>query len=142
MSEQFYNIQVFDDGNTEYRKILNEWRVTREMFGGSKVALQNVSRPEVKISSISSWKLRKVEKKVSVKPAKNSDGNEEPASSDEGEISTPPSVEYSSDDTPIIIPKGDVPLEVFGSDEEIKRYLKTPEGRAAYGNFAPRAHPE
>ena len=141
MSEQFYNIQVFDDGNTEYRKILNEWRVTREMFGGSKVALQNVSRPEVKISSISSWKLRKVEKKVSVKPAKNSDGIEGPSSSDEGEISTPPSVEYSSDDTPII-PKGDVPLEVFGSDEEIKRYLKTPEGRAAYGNFAPRAHPE
>ena len=142
MSEQLYNIQVFDDGNDEYRNILNEWRVTREMFAGSKVALQNVSRPEVKIGSISSWKLGKVERKVSVKPAKNSGGKEELVSSDEGETSTPTSVEYSSDDTPIIIPKGGIPLEVFGSDEEIKRYLKTPEGRAAYGNFAPRAHPE
>lgn len=52
----FVKITTFDDGNNKYEFYQNKWKVTALMFGGGKVALENVNDPKVKIPSISSWK--------------------------------------------------------------------------------------
>lgn len=41
MSE-IVSIRVFDDGNTIFKNFINEWKITKKMFNGSKVELINV----------------------------------------------------------------------------------------------------
>ena len=50
-------ITVFDDGNDVYKKYVNRWIITGSKFHGSKVELTNVAEKEIKINSISSWKV-------------------------------------------------------------------------------------
>ncbi len=141
MSEQLYSIQVFDDGRSEYKDYPNVWRVTGKKFNGGKLVLQNVSKPEVKIGSISSWKLREIErKKASTKSSKDSEKKKAPISEGESESSDPMSDDYSSEEI-LIIPDS-TPRTLFKSEEDIANYLKTPEGKAAYGCSEMRASPE
>ena len=60
MSE-IVTITVFDDGRGDFKKHINEWKITKKMFNGSKVELTNVHNKEIKISSISSWKTQPIE---------------------------------------------------------------------------------
>ena len=53
-----YTIVVFDDGNERYQYYTNEWFVIGRWRG--KVALQNLSLPDMKIASISEWKILQV----------------------------------------------------------------------------------
>ena len=135
MSEQLYSIQVFDDGRSEYKDYPNVWRVTGKKFNGGKLVLQNVSKPEVKIGSISSWKVKLIESDQGLRSTK---GKKTSSSSDEG--SEPMSEDYSSEEI-LIIPEN-IPRTLFKSEEDIANYLKTPEGKAAYGCSEMRAFPE
>lgn len=138
MSEQLYSIQVFDDGRSEYKDYPNVWRVTGKKFNGGKLVLQNVSKPEVKIGSISSWKVKLIESNQGLKSTKGADVKKTSSSSDEG--SDPTSEDYSSEEI-LIIPEN-IPRTLFKSEEDIANYLKTPEGKAAYGCPEMRAFPE
>ena len=55
-------INVFDDGNSEYKRYENRWNITGSKFHGSKVELTNVVEKEIKINSISAWKVQIIEK--------------------------------------------------------------------------------
>ena len=140
MSEQLYSIQVFDDGRSEYKDYPNVWRVTEQKFNGGKLALQNVSEPEVKIGSISSWKVRIIENNAPAKDPKLSEKKKAVISGNESESSELTSDDYSSEEV-LIIPEA-APRTLFESEEDIASYLKTPEGKAAYGNSETRALPE
>jgi hypothetical protein len=50
-----YTIIVFDDGNERYKYYTNEWFVIGRWRG--KVAIQNSVIPDMKVSSISEWKI-------------------------------------------------------------------------------------
>jgi hypothetical protein len=54
---QIVKINTFDDGRQEYSQYKNEWRITKTMFNGGKIELINVEDKNVKINSISSWKV-------------------------------------------------------------------------------------
>jgi len=54
-------IHTFDDGRKDFKKYINRWIITKKMFHGSKVELTNVHNKEIKISSISSWKIQLIE---------------------------------------------------------------------------------
>ena len=138
MSEQLYSIQVFDDGRSEYKDYPNVWRVTGKKFNGGKLVLQNVSKPEVKIGSISSWKVKLIESDQGLRSTKGTVVKKTSSSSDEG--SEPMSEDYSSEEI-LIIPEN-IPRTLFKSEEDIANYLKTPEGKAAYGCSEMRAFPE
>ena len=138
MSEQLYSIQVFDDGRSEYKDYPNVWRVTGKKFNGGKLVLQNVSKPEVKIGSISSWKVKLIESNQGLRSTKGAAVKKTSSSSDEG--SDPTSEDYSSEEI-LIIPEN-APRTLFKSEEDIANYLKTPEGKAAYGCPEMRAFPE
>jgi len=138
MSEQLYSIQVFDDGRSEYKDYPNVWRVTGKKFNGGKLVLQNVSKPEVKIGSISSWKVKLIESDQGLRSTKGAVVKKTSSSSDEG--SDPTSEDYSSEEI-LIIPEN-TPRTSFKSEEDIANYLKTPEGKAAYGCSEMRAFPE
>ena len=60
MSE-IVTIIVFDDGREDFKKHINEWIITKKMFNGSKVELTNVHNTNIKLNSISSWKIRPIE---------------------------------------------------------------------------------
>jgi hypothetical protein len=138
MSEQLYRIQVFDDGRSEYKDYPNMWRVTGKKFNGGKLVLQNVSNPEVKIGSISSWKVKIIESNQCLRSTKGAVVKKTPSSSDDGADS--PADDYSSDEI-LIIPEN-TPRTSFKSEEDIANYLKTPEGKVAYGCSEMRAFPE
>ncbi len=138
MSEQLYSIQVFDDGRSEYKDYPNVWRVTGKKFNGGKLVLQNVSKPEVKIGSISSWKVKLIESDQGLRSTKGTVVKKTSSSSDEG--SEPMSEDYSSEEI-LIIPEN-IPRTLFKSEEDIANYLETPEGKAAYGCSEMRAFPE
>ena len=138
MSEQLYSIQVFDDGRSEYKDYPNVWRVTGKKFNGGKLVLQNVSKPEVKIDTISSWKVKLIESDQGLRSTKGAVVKKTSSSSDEG--SDPTSEDYSSEEI-LIIPEN-TPRTLFKSEEDIANYLKTPEGKAAYGCSEMRAFPE
>ena len=55
-------INVFDDGNDVYKKYENRWYITGSKFHGSKVELTNVVEKDIKINSISAWKVQIIEK--------------------------------------------------------------------------------
>ncbi len=50
-------INVFDDGNDVYKRYENIWNITGSKFHGSKVELTNAVEKEIKINSISAWKV-------------------------------------------------------------------------------------
>ena len=50
-------IIVFDDGNERYREYPNKWMITSSKFYGSKVTLRNFIFQNIKIESISRWKV-------------------------------------------------------------------------------------
>jgi hypothetical protein len=50
-----YSITIFDDGNKKYEHLINSWYIYGEWK--DKVAIVNSSDPEIKIGSISLWKL-------------------------------------------------------------------------------------
>jgi len=54
----FYQIIVFDDGNHEYEKYENKWKLIDSLLHG-KVKLQNASDNTIYINSISWWKVIK-----------------------------------------------------------------------------------
>ena len=114
MSEQLYSIQVFDDGRSEYKDYPNVWRVTGKKFNGGKLVLQNVSKPEVKIGSISSWKVKLIESNQGLRSTKGAAVKKTSSSSDEG--SDPMSEDYSSEEI-LIIPEN-IPRTLFKSEEE------------------------
>lgn len=58
---QIVKINTFDDGRQEYLKFKNEWRITKTMFNGGKLELINVKDKNIKINSISSWKVEIME---------------------------------------------------------------------------------
>ncbi len=64
MSERIVKIHTFDDGRQRFQCYTNKWRITDTMFNGGKLELTNVYQPEIKINSISSWKVtvEKIEK--------------------------------------------------------------------------------
>lgn len=53
-----YTIVVFDDGNEHYQYYTNEWFVIGRWRG--KVALKNSVASDMKITSISEWKVMTV----------------------------------------------------------------------------------
>ena len=50
-------IIVFDDGNNIYREYPNKWIITSSSHYGSKLTLRNFIFQNIKINSISSWKV-------------------------------------------------------------------------------------
>ncbi len=62
MSERIVRIHVFDDGRQKFQDYINRWRITKTMFNGGKLELTNINQPEIKINSISSWKVMPLEK--------------------------------------------------------------------------------
>ena len=55
-------IIIFDDGILPVSNKKNIWKVTNIKFNGDKLQLENCIDPTLKISSISAWKVRKIEK--------------------------------------------------------------------------------
>jgi hypothetical protein len=56
--EEMYTINIFDDGNNQYEHYENKWLLFGKWRG--KYAIVNRASPNIKINSISQWKLRKV----------------------------------------------------------------------------------
>ena len=50
-------IIVFDDGNNRYREYPNKWIITSSKMYGTKLTLRNFIFQQIKINSISSWKV-------------------------------------------------------------------------------------
>jgi len=50
-----YKINVFDDGNEKYKGYENEWRIYG--YWKDKVALFNIYNQDIRIGSISKWKI-------------------------------------------------------------------------------------
>jgi hypothetical protein len=57
---QMVKINTFDDGRQKYSQYKNEWHITKTMFNGGKIELINVEDNNVKINSISSWKVAQI----------------------------------------------------------------------------------
>jgi hypothetical protein len=55
--EEMYTINIFDDGNNQYEVYENKWLLFGKWRG--KYALVNIANPNIKIHSISQWKLSK-----------------------------------------------------------------------------------
>ena len=55
---EIVTIHIFDDGREHFKKYINEWNITKKMFNGSKVELTNVFNKEIKLPSISAWKVQ------------------------------------------------------------------------------------
>ena len=56
--QEIYTIHIFDDGNNQFEIYENKWLVFGTWRG--KYAIVNRSNPNIKINSISQWKLSKV----------------------------------------------------------------------------------
>ena len=50
-------IIIFDDGNERYREYPNKWIIISSKFYGSKLTLRNFIFQNIKIESISNWKV-------------------------------------------------------------------------------------
>lgn len=53
-------IIVFDDGNNRYREYPNKWIITSSKMYGTKLTLRNFIFQQIKINSISSWKVVRI----------------------------------------------------------------------------------
>jgi len=53
-----YIVNVFDDGHIDKKEYINSWKIYGEAFNGGKVALINTNNTDIKITSISSWKIK------------------------------------------------------------------------------------
>jgi len=60
MSAPMYEIRTFDDGNQQYKQLLNIWYIIDKKFNGGKLILKNVKEPSIIINTISSWKVGKI----------------------------------------------------------------------------------
>ena len=58
MTKGLVTIWVFDDGKAEYKNYTNIWEITEKKFGGGKLVLKNIEKPDIIINSISEWKTR------------------------------------------------------------------------------------
>ncbi len=58
--QEIYKIIIYDDGNQVYEQYVNKWVINGKWRG--KSSLINVENPEIKISSISRWKIINIEK--------------------------------------------------------------------------------
>jgi hypothetical protein len=56
-----YHINQFDDGNEKYEQYENEWMIYGRWKG--KVALINIYNRDIRIGSISKWKLNVIQYK-------------------------------------------------------------------------------
>jgi hypothetical protein len=54
-TSEIYEIIKFDDGNEQYEQYDNTWVIYGTWRG--KCAIYNINRPEIKINSISNWKI-------------------------------------------------------------------------------------
>jgi hypothetical protein len=54
-SDLVFTINVFDDGNERYKDYKNEWSLSGRWRG--KISLVNKDDPNIKIDSISAWKV-------------------------------------------------------------------------------------
>ena len=61
-TNKLYQIIEFDDGNTEYRYYSNQWHIYGDWK--EKVALVNKSDNNIRIGSISLWKIQLIENMV------------------------------------------------------------------------------
>ena len=57
-SNSLYKINIFDDGNEKYKQYQNIWEIYSVWKG--KVSLINKKNNDIKITSISSWKIYKI----------------------------------------------------------------------------------
>ena len=57
--QEIYKIIIYDDGNQVYEQYVNKWVINGKWRG--KCSLINIEKPEIKISSISRWKIIKIE---------------------------------------------------------------------------------
>ena len=57
-SNSLYKINIFDDGNEKYKQHHNIWEIYSVWRG--KVSLINTINNEIKITSISAWKINKL----------------------------------------------------------------------------------
>tara|TARA_B100001758_G_C17874319_1_gene335476 strand:+ start:189 stop:467 length:279 start_codon:yes stop_codon:yes gene_type:complete len=57
-NETIYQVHTFDDGNNEKSKFTNQWFIYGYWEG--KVALVNKLDPDVRIESISRWKIKEI----------------------------------------------------------------------------------
>jgi hypothetical protein len=53
-----YEIVVYDDGNDIYKKYSNKWNICGRWKG--KIKLVNIEKSNIKINSISEWKIVKM----------------------------------------------------------------------------------
>ena len=54
-------IMHFDDGNQEFKNVPNVWKIIEFQFNKSKCVIQNMTLPNMKPRSISSWKINRIE---------------------------------------------------------------------------------
>lgn len=57
-SNSLYKINIFDDGNEKYKQYQNIWEIYSVWKG--KVSLINKKNNDIKITSISAWKIYKI----------------------------------------------------------------------------------
>jgi hypothetical protein len=57
-SNSLYKINIFDDGNEKYKQYQNIWEIYSVWKG--KVSLINNKNNDIKITSISAWKIYKI----------------------------------------------------------------------------------
>jgi len=57
--QEMYKIIIYDDGNQVYEQYVNKWAITGKWRG--KCSLINIENQSIKLSSISRWKIIKIE---------------------------------------------------------------------------------
>jgi len=61
ISDKFYQIITFDDGNERAKFVINKWRITKILeHDSAKVALRNINGKD-RVNSISLWKIALIE---------------------------------------------------------------------------------
>ena len=59
-------INVFDDGNQDLKHETNMWKIKNFKFNKGKSVIKHISNENIKERSISSWKLRKIERQYNI----------------------------------------------------------------------------
>jgi hypothetical protein len=60
--QEKYKINIYDDGNKKYEQYVNEWLLFGHWRG--KCALVNANKSDIKINSISLWKIIKIHSRL------------------------------------------------------------------------------
>ena len=64
LTGKLVTINVFDDGARDMGQYDNLWVITDTKFHGSKIALSNISNNNIKIPSISTWKVKFIDSEL------------------------------------------------------------------------------